>query len=169
VVTFLDYRPHCVLEVRETGDGRLQRIFELMRTCRISIHDMSRIGAPVRFNMPFELGLACSLQLNEPQHYDVLVFDSRPYRLDRRLSDYKGRDLYIHGGTSSGMVAALLDAFQSRRVEESRLRNALRDLSVFAERLKRDLRVRTIFQPYLFSALLNNATHLAADYGFIRP
>jgi len=59
LLTFLDYEAHCVLEVRETGEGRLQRIYELMRTCRISLHDMSRIGAPVRFNMPFELGLAC--------------------------------------------------------------------------------------------------------------
>jgi len=63
---FLKQEPHCVLEVREQGDGRLSRIFELMRRCRQSIHDLSRAGTPARFNMPFELGLACALRLAIP-------------------------------------------------------------------------------------------------------
>ena len=124
MITFLDYKPHCVLEVRETGEGRLQCIYDLMRTCRISIHDMSRIGAPVRFNMPFELGLACSLKLAAPQQYDVIVLDSEPHRMDRRLSDFKGRDLFIHHGTCDGMIEAILDAFQSQRADASALRRA---------------------------------------------
>ena len=134
LLTFLDYRVHCVLEVRETGEGRLQRIYELMRQCRISLHDMSRIGTPARFNMPFELGLACSLKLADPAAYEIVVFDSKPYRLDRRLSDYKGRDLYIHGDTRAGMIAAVLDAFQSPRFGDFPLRRALRDLGRSMER-----------------------------------
>lgn len=169
VLTFLDYKPHCVLEVRETGEGRLQRIYDLMRMCRISIHDMSRIGAPVRFNMPFELGLACSLKLAEPRQYEILVFDSKPYRMDRRLSDYKGRDLYIHRGTRGGMIAALLDAFQSARIEASALSNALRDLDVSMQRMKRASRTRTMFHPYLFDALASAAAEFAVDYGLLLP
>lgn len=169
VLTFLDYKPHCVLEVRETGEGRLQRIYDLMRMCRISIHDMSRIGAPVRFNMPFELGLACSLKLAEPRQYEILVFDSKPYRMDRRLSDYKGRDLYIHRGTRGGMIAALLDAFQSARIEASALSNALRDLDVSMQQMKRASRTRTMFHPYLFDALASAAAEFAVDYGLLLP
>lgn len=169
VITFLDYKPHCVLEVRETGEGRLQRIYELMQSCRISLHDMSRIGAPVRFNMPFELGLACSLKLAHPQHYEVLVFDSKPYRMDRRLSDYKGRDLYVHGGTREGMIGALLDAFQSPRLDASALRRALRELRPSAEKLKRQARAATLFHPHLFSVLVKNASRIAADYGLLAP
>src|SRR5215213_6502999 len=89
---FLGQEPHCVLEVPEKGDGRLQRILDLMRQCRISVHDLSRVGAPVRFNMPFELGLACALKLEHPSIYDVFVLDAVEYRLDKTLSDYKGRD-----------------------------------------------------------------------------
>jgi hypothetical protein len=48
-LVFLGQKPHCVLEVRESGDGRLARIFALMRVCGTSIHDLSRIGRPVRF------------------------------------------------------------------------------------------------------------------------
>lgn len=169
VLAFLDYKPHCVLEVRETGEGRLQRIYELMRSCRISVHDMSRIGAPTRFNMPFELGLACSLKLEHPQRYEVLVFDSKQYRMDRRLSDYKGRDLYIHHGTQEGMIAALLDAFQAPGLNFSALRKAIRKLRAYAETLKREFGATTIFHPYLFAGLVQTAKTIAADYRLLSP
>ena len=65
-LVFVRMRPRCVLEVRETGEGRLARIFELMRSCRVSIHDLTRAGTPSRFNMPFELGLAYALKLFHP-------------------------------------------------------------------------------------------------------
>jgi hypothetical protein len=46
------------------GARRLDRILDLIQSCPISIHDLSRVemdrSAPAtpRFNMPFELGLA---------------------------------------------------------------------------------------------------------------
>ena len=41
-LVFLGQQPHCVLEVPEKGDGRLQRILDLIRTCRTSVHELSR-------------------------------------------------------------------------------------------------------------------------------
>ena len=38
----------------EMGDGRQTRILDLMQSCSFSIHDLSRAGMPVRFNLPFE-------------------------------------------------------------------------------------------------------------------
>lgn len=169
ILTFLEYKVHSVLEVRESGDGRLYRIYELMRVCRISLHDMSRIGAPVRFNMPFELGLACSLKLADPSMYEIVVLDSQPYRMDRRLSDYKGRDLYIHRGTVSGMITVLLDAFQSPPIDVSRLRKALRELRALAEKMKHDALAKTIFHPHLFFLLGKAAAKVATDYGLLAP
>src|SRR5437763_1236726 len=112
-LVFLRQKPHCVLEVTETGSGRLARILDLMRACQLSIHDLSRTGVPVRFNMPFELGLACAIQNASPTAYEIIVMDAKPYRLDRTLSDYKGRDPLIHGGTCDGLQACLLDAFRT--------------------------------------------------------
>jgi hypothetical protein len=169
MITFLEYKPRCVLEVRETGEGRLQRIFELMQSCRISLHDMSRIGTPTRFNMPFELGLACSLKLREPNRYEVLVLDSTEYRLDRRLSDYKGRDLFVHRATHDGMVAALLDAFQSQNHNVSAFRSAARKLRSSVATIKRDARTLTIFHPYLFPRITNAAADIATAYRLIAP
>lgn len=169
MTTFLDYRPHCVLEVRETGEGRLQRIYELMRTCRISLHDMSRIGTPARFNMPFELGLACSLKLREADEYEIRVLDSKEYRLDRRLSDYKGRDLFIHGDNHDGMINALLDAFQSQHRDAAIFRQAARKLRTSVREMKHESRATTVFHPYLFSRLVGLASKFATHYGLIAP
>jgi hypothetical protein len=169
-LVFLGQEPHCVLEVREKGDGRLQRIVDLIRTCRLSIHDLSRVGQPVRFNMPFELGLACSLKVGNPAAYEVLVLESVNYRLDRTLSDYKGRDPLIHHGTSDGMVACLLDTFQTDISDApSEFRSAARLLRRSAAVLKHDLRTDSVFRPSLFRRLVAAAVEIATERGFIQP
>lgn len=169
-LVFLGQEPHCVLEVREKGDGRLLRIVELMRACRMSIHDLSRTGTPVRFNMPFELGLACSLKLANPTAYEVFVLDSRPYRIDRTLSDYKGRDPLIYGGTCDGMVACLLDTFVADVLNAAtEFRSAARVLRKSAQLLKRQLKASTLFRPALFRLVVAAATDIAIDRGFIKP
>ena len=81
-IVALGRTPRCVLEVAERGDGRLNRIHELIQKCRVSIHDLSRIGTPVRFNMPFELGLAYSLMKMGGNH-DFII--TQVYRLDKDL------------------------------------------------------------------------------------
>jgi hypothetical protein len=169
-LVFLGQEPHCVLEVREKGDGRLQRIFELIRTCRISIHDLSRVGTPVRFNMPFELGLACALKLENPGAFEVCVLDSVDYRLDRTLSDYKGRDPLIHGGTSDGMIGCLLDTFESD-IENAaaEFRSAVRLLRKSMQLMKLDLKATSLFRPALFRRAVLTATEIATERGFIKP
>lgn len=167
-LVFLGQEPHCVLEVREKGDGRLVRIVELMRACRISIHDLSRTGTPVRFNMPFELGLACSLKVMTPSAYEVFVLDAQPYRLDKLLSDYKGRDPLIHNGTCDGMVACLLDAFIVNVPEAAtQFRNATRELRKTAQVLKRQMKASSLFRPALFRLVVAAATEIAIERGFI--
>lgn len=167
-LVFLGQEPHCVLEVREKGDGRLLRIVELMRMCRMSIHDLSRTGTPVRFNMPFELGLACSLKVADPAAYEVFVLDSRPYRLDKTLSDYKGRDPLIHGGSSDGMVACLLDTFVVDIPNAAaQFRGAARELRNSAQVLKRQMKASSLFRPALFRLIVAAATDIAIERGFI--
>lgn len=101
--------PRLTFQLPDGGQGRLQRIFALLRSCRVSIHDLSSVGLPVRFNMPFELGLACALKEQTNQH-DFLVLDSREHRLDRHLSDLKGVDSKINHGTVSGAINAILES-----------------------------------------------------------
>lgn len=164
---FLGQEPHCVLEVRETGEGRLARIFDLMRSCRVSIHDLSRSGNPVRFNMPFELGLACALKLTNPADYEVFVLDGRPFRTDRTLSDYKGRDPLIHNGTNDGMLACLLDMFSPTVGDTADFREALKELRTSVKTVKGDLRSETLFRPAAFRLLLRVGYQIAIERGFM--
>ncbi len=169
-LVFLGQEPHCVLEVREKGEGRLARILDLIRACRISIHDLSRVSTPVRFNMPFELGIACALKLLHPLEYEVFVLDATAYRLDRTLSDYKGRDPLIHHGTSDGLLSCLFDAFISTNAPSpGEVRRALHVLDRIASSLKREVKSDTLFRASLFHSLVVAATDVAIDFDFIEP
>lgn len=125
---------------------------------------------PVRFNMPFELGLACALKLAEPDRYEIFVLDAKPYRIDRTLSDYKGRDPLIHRGTCEGMVACLLDTFVTDiQGAQSEFRRATAALRKSVRLLKRSVRATSLFRPALFRLLVAAATDIARERGFINP
>ncbi|MEA2235728.1 MAG: hypothetical protein QOC81_452 [Thermoanaerobaculia bacterium] len=120
--------------------------------------------------MPFELGIACALKLLHPLDYEVFVLDAAPYRLDKTLSDYKGRDPLIHHGSSDGLLACLLDAFVSTDTPPpADVRHALRVLSDVASRLKDEANSETIFRASLFHSLLRAATEIAIRFDFIKP
>lgn len=103
--------PCLTFEIPDGGQGRLQRIFDLLKSCRVSIHDLSAVGQPVRFNMPFELGLACVIKEQSDQH-DFLILERKPHRLHRHLSDVGGIDPKIHHGTANGAICALLEVLE---------------------------------------------------------
>lgn len=164
----LGQKPRCVVEVRETGQGRLQRIYDLLSSCPVSIHDLSRMGPPPRFNMPFELGLACSLGLDSKSH-EILVLEAKPYRLDRTLSDYKGRDPLIHHNRCGDLVTCLLDIFVSEDPLPTppALRNFAKILRATARVIKREHGTPDIFRAAPYRAIVSAATHLAVTEGFI--
>ena len=165
----LGLKPHCVLEIQEKGQGRLARIFHLLRSCGVSIHDLSRTGPPARLNMSFELGLACSLKLSGTSH-EIVVLDSLDYRLDKTLSDYKGRDSWIHHNRCDELVTCLLDIFEvANEPDPLALRSAATFLRQSARQLAKQYRTETIFRAAPFRALVSAATQLAQERGFIPP
>jgi len=103
--------PRLTFQIPEGGQGRLRRIFDLLKSCRVSIHDLSAVGQPVRFNMPFELGLACALKEQSEAH-DFLVLEKKPHRLHRHLSDIGGIDPKIHHGTAKGAINVVLEVLE---------------------------------------------------------
>jgi hypothetical protein len=129
----LGLNPRCVLEVPRSRD-RLHRIFDLIRGCAYSIHDLSCVSLATagpfrvpRFNMPFELGLAVALTLAQQERpsrpvHEWAVFECRPYRLVHSLSDLNGYDQYTHGGTPAGILEVLGDLFH--RLPSPPLRDA---------------------------------------------
>lgn len=117
----LDLVPHLATEV-PGGDRRLKRIFDLIRSCRYSIHDLSRVelsvppSATPRFNMPLELGMTITWANLHPGRHTWFVWESEPYRLQRSASDLNGTDPHIHDGTPEGVLRELCNAFRRGRV-----------------------------------------------------
>ena len=160
--------PRCVLEVPEQGDGRLTRIFNLMRSCSVSLHDLSRVGMPVRFNMPFELGIAFALRRIEGRHKFVLL-EAKRHRLQRTLSDLNGFDPRIHRGTSAGMISCILCNLAKPRGNPQlhqieRIRRKLWRTVAF---LKRNHHRTTIYSRAIFGELVEAAVLLAKSEGLI--
>src|SRR2546423_3372145 len=96
--------PRATLEIPGSR-RRLDRILSLIRRCRYSFHDMSRVQLDrrpprtPRFNMPFELGLTVTIAKTRGRRHDWYVFEATPHRLGKSLSDLGGTDPYIHGNS----------------------------------------------------------------------
>ncbi|HDD9386145.1 TPA: hypothetical protein PBQ45_005000 [Escherichia coli] len=57
-----NFKPRCALEINDAGDQRIDKINNIIKECKIGIHDISRTELDdhsnlPRFNMPLELGL----------------------------------------------------------------------------------------------------------------
>jgi hypothetical protein len=112
--------PHLATEI-PGGGRRLNRIVQLIQSCRYSIHDLSRVELSVaptavpRFNMPLELGMTITWEILNPDQHTWFVCESEPYRLQRSVSDLNGTDPYIHNGTPEGVMRELCNAFPHDR------------------------------------------------------
>jgi hypothetical protein len=152
--------PRCVLEVPEQGDGRLRRIFDLIRRCPVSVHDLSRVGLPVRFNMPFELGLAFALKRIDGRRF---VLETERHRLQRTLSDLNGIDPSIHSGTIIGMISCVLSSLAkpAKNPDLDQIERIRRQLWKTVPVLKRRHRRTSVYSRAIFSELVVGATFLA--------
>ena len=107
------------------GTRRLDRIIELIGSCKFSIHDLSRVQLDrdrprvPRFNMAFELGLTVAWQRLANRDHTWFVFEEKQYRVSKSLSDLSGTDIYIHGGTIRGVFQQLCNAFIGEKQQPS--------------------------------------------------
>lgn len=100
--------PVLTFDISEVGEGRLRRIMQAINGCGISIHDLSYAACmPARFNMPFELGLACALRQQKGRH-EFHILESRAHRLQHTLSDVNGIDPKVHHRQPKSAIRAVL-------------------------------------------------------------
>ena len=165
--------PRSVLEISAVGQGRLRRIMKQMEACKVSLHDLSRVGNPARFNMPFELGIAYALRVYnlERTRYLFILLESEPYRLSRTLSDLAGHDPVIHYGKPMGVISAILDSLGSRRADPSPsdVYMLWKKLIKVSRLLKSEHHRETIYSRNLFKKLVASATELAVEANLIDP
>ena len=159
----------CVTLGIPGGDRRLDRIFDLVRRSRYSIHDLSRVEMDThrpptpRFNMPFELGLAVAwTKINRARHR-WFVFETQPRRVMKSLSDLNGTDVQIHRGTPGGVMRELCSAFVSVRRQPSiqEMMQVYRHLKRAVPEIQQRTGATTIYEARIFRELSLVAAALA--------
>jgi hypothetical protein len=114
-------RPRCALEVEDSGEVRIQKIYKIIADCSFGIHDISRTSLdPLtrlpRFNMPFEFGLflgAKEFGAQFQQKKISLVLDKKPFRYQKFISDIAGQDIRAHMNEPKNVVRIVRDWAQS--------------------------------------------------------
>jgi hypothetical protein len=116
--------------------------------------------------MPCELGLAVGYYTHRPKRkHTWFVFETRPWRLQKSLSDLNGTDTYVHGGTPSGVCRELLSAFVRHHNQPT-----VHQMTVIFEALRENLPpilqetgATSLFQASVFRRLSLNAGALADE------
>lgn len=109
------YIARSALEVSDSGQVRIDKIFKLIGQCRFGIHDLSRTEldagtALPRFNMPLELGIFLGAQRYGPRAYrqkKCLVLIRKQYLHQKYCSDIAGQDVHAHGLKPARAIAAV--------------------------------------------------------------
>lgn len=99
-------KPRIATESSNAGVSRIDKITDLIRESRYSVHDLSRcqalvVGEHYRMNMPFELGMdfGCCRYGGAPmQSKKILILEEQPYRYQAAISDLAGVDIEPHEG-----------------------------------------------------------------------
>lgn len=101
-----EFRPRTALEVDDSSQSRIDKLYAIIEQCRFGIHDLSRTELDAasqlpRFNMPLELGIflgAKRFGAKLQKQKRCLVLDIERFRYQRFISDLAGADIRAHGG-----------------------------------------------------------------------
>ncbi len=107
--------PRLSLEVSDSGQARLEKITEIIKGCKYSIHDLSIVISKkknefARMNMPFELGIDYGLRksgttvLNTKQ---FLILEGNKYDYMKAISDINGFDIKVHSNDTEKVFDCL--------------------------------------------------------------
>ncbi len=118
-ITYLDLKPH-ISETSDSGQTRIEKIIGLMKVCKYSIHDLSRME-PIkrreypRFNMPFECGIDFGLKMSDEKFLGkkFLILEKEHYRYKSVISDISGNDIKAHQNDAEQMIKVVRDWFKS--------------------------------------------------------
>ena len=108
---FCNFKPHCALEIEDSTQTRIDKIFRIIEDCDLGIHDISRTELNEeklpRFNMPFEFGVfmgAKEFGNTKQRRKKCIVLDSDKYRFQKFLSDISGQDIKSHNNDPAKVI-----------------------------------------------------------------
>lgn len=123
-IKYLGFVPRLSLQSSDSGNTRITKIVELVRTSRFGIHDLSRIVSTAedeyyRMNMPFELGIdyGCKkLKGGKWKRKKLLVLEKEQYRYQAALSDFAGSDIQWHDDDALTLVKVVRNWFMTEEL-----------------------------------------------------
>lgn len=100
--------PRLSLEISDSGQARLQKITNLIKSCKYSIHDLSIVKSKkaneyARMNMPFELGIDYGLRnsgIKQMKEKKFLILEAKKYDYMKAISDINCFDIKVHDNES---------------------------------------------------------------------
>jgi hypothetical protein len=126
-ILYVGFNPKIGLESSDSGETRINKICELIRVSRYSIHDLSRLQSSrrnefYRMNMPFELGIEYGCRHFASDHLRrkrCLILEKSRHDYIKALSDLSGVDIKSHQNKPEKLIAAVRSWF----IETVGLRN----------------------------------------------
>ena len=118
-IIYLGFIPRIASERSDSGKTRIDKICALIRECRYSIHDLSRLRASEagefsRMNMPFELGIEYGCRLFGSSAFRdkrCLVLEKNQHDFRKAISDLSGIDIKRHDNEPADIVRSVRDWF----------------------------------------------------------
>jgi hypothetical protein len=112
-----EFTARIALENTGSENVRLDRLVQIIKECRLGIHDLSRVrltglGDLPRFNMPFECGVfygARRLGDSAQRRKRFLLLDKEPYQYQKTMSDAAGLDPRAHDNDPEKLIACVRD------------------------------------------------------------
>lgn len=109
------YNPRLSLEVSDSGQLRLDKITEIIRNCKYSIHDLSIVKSKKAnefaiMNMPFELGIDYGLRksgIDPLNNKQFLILEATKYDYMKGISDINGFDIKVHSNNTEKLLDCL--------------------------------------------------------------
>lgn len=114
-LVYVGLLPRLASEKSDSLEQRIEKILRLIKECKYSIHDLSRIKSEKakefsRLNMPFELGIDYGCRRIAKDHLSTkrsLILENRRNDIQKALSDLNGVDIKCHNNKPARTVRAL--------------------------------------------------------------
>ena len=134
-ILHLGYIPRIASERSDSGEQRIQKICELIKASKFSIHDISRLklrnkNELSRLNLSFELGIdfGCRLfNVGNTHNKIFLILEKEKYLFRSALSDISGVDIKSHDNNPEELIRQIRNWFVENELKTAKSASTIWD------------------------------------------